>query len=127
MDIQTPQTAVLKHPIFNSDGKSELTYYSYFFLVMGSKGTVYPFSQLAYKGSAVYIHCSSLHPPQWLKNGIPLTQDSHYRMLNGSLTVYNVNDQDSGYYTCLGTLDNTLPFLEHSELLVGGKKTCVVF
>ncbi|XP_029458249.1 contactin-5 isoform X2 [Rhinatrema bivittatum] len=38
---------------------------------------------------------------RWLKNGVPLLQQSRVEMVNGVLMIHNVNQSDSGMYQCV--------------------------
>ncbi|XP_069825712.1 contactin-5 [Dendropsophus ebraccatus] len=38
---------------------------------------------------------------RWLKNGLPLPPQNRVEMVNGMLTIHNVNQSDAGMYQCL--------------------------
>ncbi|OCT93246.1 contactin-5 isoform X1 [Xenopus laevis] len=38
---------------------------------------------------------------RWLKNGLPLMPQNRIEMVNGMLTIHNVNQSDAGMYQCL--------------------------
>ncbi|KAM3935270.1 contactin-5 isoform 1-T1 [Leptodactylus fuscus] len=38
---------------------------------------------------------------RWLKNGLPLLPQNRVEMVNGMLTIHNVNQSDAGMYQCL--------------------------
>lgn len=81
----------------------------------GRLGQVYPVIQTVPLDETAYIYCESRTPPKWSKNEIAIKS-----MINGTLILNNVGEEDSGWYTCKGTLIARIPFTAKSQLLVGG-------
>uniref|UniRef100_A0A8C3VNW5 Contactin-5 n=1 Tax=Catagonus wagneri TaxID=51154 RepID=A0A8C3VNW5_9CETA len=56
-------------------------------------------------GSPLRWECKATGKPRptyrWLKNGVPLLLQSRIEMVNGVLTIHNVNQSDAGMYQCL--------------------------
>ena len=73
-------------------------------------------------GSTVAILCYSIEQPKWTKNGKPVRT---HTIVNNYLILENVDENDSGYYFCYGTLDfmGTI-FQNYSQVLVGGILNC---
>ena len=82
-------------------------------------GTVLPAYQLAYEGDHVLSICFSEIEPSWSKDGKLLQLFS----VLGTLTLTNVQEKDSGIYTCHGTMTTHIDtiFTTTYTLLVGGK------
>ena len=82
-------------------------------------GTVLPAYQLAYEGDNVLIRCFSETEPTWTKDG----KIHNFFSVLGTLTLTNVQEKDSGTYTCHGSLSisDDAMFTATYTLLVGGK------
>ena len=89
------------------------------FCVVMISGTVHPAYQLAYEGDNVLIRCFSETEPTWTKDGKIL----QFVSVLGTLTLTNVQEMDSGTYTCIGSLNTNdyRMFTATYTLLVGGK------
>lgn len=72
---------------------------------------------MAYVGDTVIIECGSISVTKWTRDGITV-----YSYATGkALVLINVEEEQSGKYTCLG-LDNEINmFTAEAEILVAGK------
>ncbi|KAM4700962.1 contactin-5 [Discoglossus pictus] len=56
-------------------------------------------------GDQLHWECKATGKPRpiyrWLKNGLPLMPQHRVEMVNGMLTIHNVNQSDAGMYQCL--------------------------
>ncbi|KAG8452995.1 hypothetical protein GDO86_004705 [Hymenochirus boettgeri] len=56
-------------------------------------------------GEQLHWECKAEAKPRpiyrWLKNGLPLMPQNRIEMVNGMLTIHNVNQSDAGMYQCL--------------------------
>ncbi|XP_063286580.1 contactin-5 [Pelobates fuscus] len=56
-------------------------------------------------GDQLRWECKATAKPRaiyrWLKNGLPLLPQNRIEMVNGMLTIHNVNQSDAGMYQCL--------------------------
>ncbi|XP_053561563.1 contactin-5 [Bombina bombina] len=56
-------------------------------------------------GDQLHWECKATGKPRpiyrWLKNGLPLMPQNRIEMVNGMLTIHNVNQSDAGMYQCL--------------------------
>ncbi|XP_069572420.1 contactin-5 isoform X4 [Brachyistius frenatus] len=56
-------------------------------------------------GEKLQWECKAIGRPRptyrWLRNGLPLTSQSRFEIVNGELTVYKVQPTDSGMYQCV--------------------------
>ncbi|XP_073518256.1 contactin-5 [Phyllobates terribilis] len=56
-------------------------------------------------GDQLHWECKASGKPRpiyrWLKNGLPLLPQNRVEMVNGILTIHNVNQSDAGMYQCL--------------------------
>ena len=81
-------------------------------------GTVLPVRQAVYEGSSdIFIRCFSCKPVTWF--GKIGNIKGHIKE-EYVLRFQNIQTQDTGNYTCHGTLEDNSTFTAHSELLVGG-------
>ena len=84
------------------------------------KDAISPIHQVTYEGRAAYIKCKSSTVPKWTKNGLPVPSGM---IMGYTLVFVLVSLDDSGEYTCHGTVINkgVMKFSANSKLLVGGK------
>ena len=84
---------------------------------MNELGTVFPSYHVTHEGTTVKISCYSQTEPKWTKKGFP----QHVLTLFGQIVLINVQQKDSGEYTCHGYINNRgTSFNATSTLLVAG-------
>ena len=86
-------------------------------LLLGDQiGTVVPSHSVLYEGSSVQIVCHSKSLPTWLKNGEPFLNVTYY----GIVLLVDLTHNDSGIYTCRGTVHQQQKFNAMSTIYVVG-------
>ncbi len=71
-------------------------------------------------GSSITIKCSSLTVPKWLKDNKAYFNGS-IQLLSFEFQIEMAVFEDTGVYTCIGTLDDLgTVFTADSKVLVGG-------
>lgn len=70
-----------------------------------------PSKQVAFDGSNVQIDCEADGNPRpvtsWTLDGVPIPSNiKHKQHLNGTLSIYNLNQDSTGYYQC--TIENEI-------------------
>ena len=77
---------------------------------------IFPRIQAVYEGRSAYITCYSSTFPIFSINGKIISSDY---VIENTLTLHNVQEDDSGPYMCSGSRYNRT-FIKFSDLLVGG-------
>jgi len=87
---------------------------------------MHPRHVATYVGSNLEIICNDLSNTHWIKDGENITR-ALVEYTDAKFTMYNLNENDSGIYTCNGTTASNEHASENSEVLVGGKITLFIF
>ncbi len=80
-----------------------------------STDAISPEFQFVYAETNAFIVCVSYTDPIWLFNGQPVKSGI---VIANNIVLYPAHLEDSGIYTCEGTLPNEEHFSANSELLV---------
>ena len=89
--------------------------------VLAKYGSVFPKLQIVPSDDHAKISCLSEAIPQWFHNGISLKQQINIHLFHNELHFNQTISEQTGNYTCMGTMENGTHFTDTSELLVGGK------
>ncbi len=74
------------------------------------------------ENGAALIHCQSFQEPKWYFQGNKISSNAGIFLLNNIIMIANVNQSNSGAYTCNGRYSNGSHFTEHATVHVKGCK-----
>ncbi len=73
-----------------------------------------------FEGESVILTCNSYTIPRWTRKDHEEISEGHYKVGN-DLMLNHVEEKDSGWYYCKGTLSNSSMFTTSAPVQIVGK------
>ena len=95
--------------------------YSAMATVVYDNTRIWPSTRTVVIGDTAYFHCKTTASPLWSQNGNPFflsNKNEEYLVINDYLVITEVQQSNSGTYTCVGVKEDGSSFMASSTLIV---------